>query len=590
MDLEQRRVGGACVCRISLAIGHATYLVQRHGKLTLVTDRCLLPNDSKLGRITIEPGGAKLQAVDTLLVFPGHSQTDLHSSVVADPRDVKYQLEPLSDGRSEIIILRNGDVITSPNVTDSVACMYRAPEVQVNSSAAGLDDVEPFESKDAVADTPGDETEDEATLDDTITEVPVTQPVTQPTKSQPSATPRLPEQRSLLVQETPTTDRMLGVNEYDPAPETEGGLVKSMSPPPAAIALAETFSTARTGQSPKSTVQESFDVESITDRKRPQGSPEVRVGGRQSKKRASPVSSPEPHLSAEGRSAKRARRAVPNKEVEGDIVQNSPFNDINADLSCKSYSTKGKRRVLELPETTPSKSEMSSQRSATATTAVAYEGEPPRVATSNSALKDGSPTIKFLRKHGGTLVASVEDKCNVLCVRDVGLAKTMKVIQAIALGIPIVSDRWLSESAKSEAFLDLSSYKPSVAQQEKDWGFDLEKVWGVAQTPFKGYTIYFTPALRKTYTNFREMDRVCQTVGAKVVSKRTDKSGKIIVLAKEEEDPDADRMVEDGETCYHKDLLTNSILRGTLDLDSDEFKIIAKPASGSRRKGPRKST
>ena len=175
-------------------------------------------------------------------------------------------------------------------------------------------------------------------------------------------------------------------------------------------------------------------------------------------------------------------------------------------------------------------------------------------------------------------------------VRDGGLAKTMKVIQAIALGIPVVTDKWLSDSAKAECFLDLSSYKPSVAQQEKDWGFNLEKVWGVVQTPFKGYAIYFTPALKKTYTNFREMDRVCQTVGAKVTAKRTSKNDRMIVLATEEDDLDAEKMVEDGETCYHKDLLTTSILRGTLDLDSDEFKIKAKHAGLPRRKGSRKST
>ncbi|XPT01844.1 hypothetical protein M3J09_010970 [Ascochyta lentis] len=590
MNLEQRQEGGARVCSLPLSDGHATHIVQRHGKLTFVPDYRLHPDDSKLGRITLEPGGAKLQAVNTLHILPGHLQPHLHSLVATDPRDSKYQLEPISDGRSEIIILRHGDVISSPNATDTVACLCRAPEVQVNSSAAEYDDVEPSKSKDGVADTPEDETEDEATPDDTITEVPVTQPVTQPTKSQPSATPRLPEQRSLLVQETPTTNRTLGVNEYDPAPESEGRHAKPASPPRAAIAIAETFSTARTGQSPRSTVQESFNVEPSTDRKRSQGSPEVRVGGRQLKKRTSSTSSPEPEPFAEGRSIKRSKKAVTNKDVEEEIAQNSPFDDNNADPFRKTYSTKGKKRALELPGTTPSKSARSSQRSATTTTAVAYEGEPPRVATSNSAIKEGSPTVKFLRKQGGTLVASVEDKCNVLCVRDVGLAKTMKVIQAIALGIPIVTDRWLSESAKSEAFLDLSSYKPSVAQQEKEWGFDFEKVWGVAQTPFKGYAIYFTPALKKTYTDFRDMDRVCQTVGAKVVAKRTGKSGKVIVLAKEEDDPDADKMIEDGETCYHKDLLTTSILRGTLDLDSDEFKITAKPAGGPRRKGPRKST
>ena len=175
-------------------------------------------------------------------------------------------------------------------------------------------------------------------------------------------------------------------------------------------------------------------------------------------------------------------------------------------------------------------------------------------------------------------------------MRDGALSKTMKVIQAIALGVPIVTDKWLFDSAKADGLLDLSSYKPSVAKQEKEWHFDLAKVWGVAQTPFKSYNVYFTPALKKTYTNFREMDRVCQIVGANVISKRTGNSNKMIVLAKEEDDPDADKMIEEGQTCYHKDLLTTSILRGTLNLESDEFKIKAKPAQGTRRRGPRKST
>lgn len=165
----------------------------------------------------------------------------------------------------------------------------------------------------------------------------------------------------------------------------------------------------------------------------------------------------------------------------------------------------------------------------------------------------------------------------------------MKVFQAIALGVPIVTDKWLTESAKAEGFLDLSPFKPSVAQQEKDWRFDFEKVWGIAQTPFNGYAIYFTSALKKTYTSFREVDRVCQTAGAKVAAKRSSKNDKIIVLATEEDDTEAAKMIEDGETCYHKDLLTTSILRGNLDLDSDEFKIKSKNA-GPRRKGQRKST
>lgn len=173
-------------------------------------------------------------------------------------------------------------------------------------------------------------------------------------------------------------------------------------------------------------------------------------------------------------------------------------------------------------------------------------------------------------------------------VRDGGLAKTMKVFQAIALGIPIVTDKWLIDSAKAGYLYDLSAYKPSVAQQEKDWDFKLERVWATAQTPFKGYSVYFTPTLKKSYTSFREIEQVCTAVGAKVVG-RYSKNDKMIALATGVDDPDVEKWLDD-EACYQKDLLTTSILRGKLDLQSDEFKIKARPTGAVRRKGPRKST
>ena len=314
------------------------------------------------------------------------------------------------------MLLRHGDVITSPGTYGSVVCVWQASEVQVNSSAAELAQTKPSEAKNGFDETPEGETEDDAASDDTTTEVPVTQPVTQPTKSQPSATPHLTTHRSILVQETPTTQRVLGVNEYGVIPPEQDRRVGPTPPPQEPIAVSETFSTARTGQSPKSIAHDSTHAEPFTDQKRPQSSPEVRITGRRSNKRSSPDASPDPKAepSVEGRSAKRAKNATSIKDEGGHSVQASSLDNINADPTRTTYLAKDKKRSENISETTPSKSSRSSQRSATATTAAAYEGEPPRVATSNSAIKDGSSAVKFLRKHGGTLVSTVEDKCNVL--------------------------------------------------------------------------------------------------------------------------------------------------------------------------------
>ncbi|KAL1655422.1 hypothetical protein SLS61_001885 [Didymella pomorum] len=561
------------------------------------------PNDDKLGRITSGPAGVKLQAFQTLHIRPGNANagSDPDPGVNANAQTECYQLEPMADGRCEIIVLRHGDVITSPGTTSCVHCMWEAPEVQVNSSAVDPKTNAPPENKIGAEETPEYETEDkdedEATLDDTVTEVPVTQPVTQPTKSQLSTAPHLPKDRSMVVHETPTANRILYHDDFNVATSNEARHIEVTPPPQGVMPITETFSNARTGQSP------SIDMD--TDQRRPYRSPEVRVGNRR-RKRQEPEFSPSPEVAsaAEEPLPKRTKATAIVQEEEGETIQASPLDNINADPSRMTYSAKPKRRTALNSETTPTKSSRSSQRSATATTVAAYEGPPPRVAISNSAIKEDSSTVKFLRKQGGVLVKNVEDNCNVLwlvnlrsrrinlivfSIRDGGLQRTMKVIQAVALGVPIVTDKWLGESARADGLLDLASFKPSITKQEKDWNFSLEKVWGVPQNPFTGYALYFTSALKKTYVNFREMEKACQTLSAKLVSKRTSKNDKVIVLSAEDGDSEADKMIEDGEPCYHKDLLTTSILRGSLDLDSDEFKIKAKQA-GPRRKGQQRKS
>ena len=47
-----------------------------------------------------------------------------------------------------------------------------------------------------------------------------------------------------------------------------------------------------------------------------------------------------------------------------------------------------------------------------------------------------------------------------------------------------------------------------------------------------------------------------------------------IVLALENGDLDAPILVDKGAVCYCKDLVTTSILRGKLELDSGEFRIV----------------
>jgi hypothetical protein len=176
-------------------------------------------------------------------------------------------------------------------------------------------------------------------------------------------------------------------------------------------------------------------------------------------------------------------------------------------------------------------------------------------------------------------------------VRDGDLRKSSKVLQAVATGVPIVTDKWLTDSAKATHFLSVDAYRPSVPQQERDWKFKLADVLGRAQTPFDGYTIHFTTSLHGIYKPFTEIEQVCKAAGAaNVTKKKMDKSKKIIVLAMDDNDKEAEKLMADGVTCYNKDMIPCSIFRGAIDLDSDEFKITAIAAKEPKKKrGGRKS-
>jgi hypothetical protein len=550
---------------------------------------------TKLTWAAVGPWGAKLEAVaEALLVGSRHANRD-------DVQAEKYQLQPRVGGHTEILLLRPGDVISSSKATTSLTCVWQpASEVQVSSSAAEGVKEHP-NGLDGVAETPEEEREEETEdedIDDTLTAVKATQSKSQ----QPQATPQLSHQRSVIVQETPTTARVNGVTDYSNESGIEIDQPKLVEDAPVVEPTdPEPYSTARTGQSQNGTTptikgeehqdghlqvpDENFpelddvsaemtnDVTELPSKRR---HPKVVV---KSNKRPSPVvEEPGSGLQHVEPAAKRAKRAAPSDND----TQDSRLSHISVDTSpATATAKKGRKRksavqeLEEVVETTPSRSQKGSQRSVSAPTAEPYLGDTPRVATSNSSITDKSQAVKFLKKLGGTLVESAKESFNVLCVRDGDLHKTSKVLQAIAAGTPIVTDKWLTDSAKASQFLSVDAYRPSAPRQEKEWKFKLDDVIGRPQTPFNGYTIHFTTSAHALYKPFTEIEQVCKAAGAQKVTtkKKVAKGDKVIVLAMEGEDKEAEKLMQDGVTCYYRHLLPMSIFRGTLDLDSDEFKI-----------------
>jgi len=76
--------------------------------------------------------GVKVEAItDTVTILPFQPHTK--SSSIAH-----FQLQPPSDGRSEAIFLRHGDVLGFSTAETNLVCHWTDSEVQVNSSAAAM--------------------------------------------------------------------------------------------------------------------------------------------------------------------------------------------------------------------------------------------------------------------------------------------------------------------------------------------------------------------------------------------------------------------------------------------------------------------
>lgn len=214
-------------------------------------------------------------------------------------------------------------------------------------------------------------------------------------------------------------------------------------------------------------------------------------------------------------------------------------------------------------------------------------GTPPtKVLLSKSRFADDKKAANWLRKHG----ASIEDKkipgkrVNFVCIVGSGeLATTAKVVRSVALGKRVVTDEWLKDCMEQDRFLDLDSYVHD----------DLADTMHISRSKlFDGKALFVTSALEKTYgQGFADIKELAAAVGSLRVEsgaakKASGLSGSAtIFLADDGDDQDALKLMqEEGRAVYQKNLLTQSIIRGELLINDDEFKWNPKPVKGKKGK------
>ena len=220
-----------------------------------------------------------------------------------------------------------------------------------------------------------------------------------------------------------------------------------------------------------------------------------------------------------------------------------------------------------------------------------------RVMFASSTLSDKSPQFaKFLKKQGVKTVKSVAE-CTVLCVgRGAELKKTSNLILAVASGKEIITDDWISQSATKGEVLDPEGFLASDPKREEQWGITLSDAiergrQGVK--PLLGYTIHFTLSVKQELgKGFTDLKEIAVFAGAECIKtvvprKSSDKSPMTMVIAADD-DKDLPLLEEKSWKSYSKEIITLSVLRGHLDLDSDEFRVssqaVKQSGIGKKRK------
>lgn len=210
---------------------------------------------------------------------------------------------------------------------------------------------------------------------------------------------------------------------------------------------------------------------------------------------------------------------------------------------------------------------------------------PTKVLLSNSKYAEDSKAKTWLKKHGASVDEKIPGKrSNFVCVVAVGeLLATPKVLRSVALGKKVVTDQWVKLSMEHNQLLDLDDYVHD----------DLAPTMSVDRSKLlEGKALFITSALEKVYgDSFAHLKELAAALGAHHVevgaAKKTNgmSDAATIFLGRDGDDTDAQQLVErDGRTVYQKNLLTQSILRGELLLEHDEFKWSSKPGKGKKGK------
>ncbi|KAK4546808.1 hypothetical protein LTR36_001540 [Oleoguttula mirabilis] len=227
------------------------------------------------------------------------------------------------------------------------------------------------------------------------------------------------------------------------------------------------------------------------------------------------------------------------------------------------------------------------------TTSTAMSRKAPNVLLSKTTLANDTVMLQWLKKQGVAIIEEPRTKrSHFLCVVPAGqLSTTAKILRSLALGKLVVTEDWLTESKARGEVLEPADYVHEALE---------ETLEASRSTLFRGLLVYFTKQLVREYGDgWANVQALATESGARLVeswsstnTNRAKTAGleNAVFFGSHETDKDVKALVaEHGKMVYRKELLTQSVLRGELDLESEEFRLaVPGPAASTVKKGGKK--
>lgn len=294
---------------------------------------------------------------------------------------------------------------------------------------------------------------------------------------------------------------------------------------------------------------------------------------------------------------------APSSELGGDPPATNRGRKRKASPSPASTATRSSKRVkTDTTKAASNKANTPKTRTSASASAAAPPSKPSkpiskdtpyRLAFSNSSIPDRSAILKFFKIEGGTVVSTPKKgNYDALLVGPGQLVKSYKLLTTVALGLPVICDAWLRDSALASQLLDHKDYKP-VAKATDKKQVERGLLSSTNSSPrtklLHGKTLYVTPALKREYgRDFANIETLTKLLGGNIISKSHRgvdiKHTHIILGSEKNTDPDAVYMLDEGHDVYNRDFLSYVILRGELDFNASEYKMEVPPKKTSPAK------